>query len=94
MAAGLDQNVTRGLLEFASEQHTVEIGGVRVGGSPGARATVLIGSTFYHGHTVLVDEDRGVLDRDEAARRIRTPSCSLLSRLRTSRSNWTLWTDS
>ena len=60
-----------GLLEFAAAQSTFQIGGIRVGGLPGARPTVLIGSAFYHGHKILIDEDRGEFDVDEAAKRIR-----------------------
>ncbi|OHB78478.1 MAG: hypothetical protein A2W31_05565, partial [Planctomycetes bacterium RBG_16_64_10] len=62
----------RGLLQFDVEQKTFQIGGVRVGGQPGVRPTVLIGSMFYHGHKVLIDEDRGEFDRDQAAARIRS----------------------
>jgi tetrahydromethanopterin S-methyltransferase subunit H len=61
----------RGLLEFAAEQSTFSIGGIRVGGVPGARPTVLIGSAFYHGHNVLIDEDRGEFNAEEAEKRIR-----------------------
>lgn len=60
-----------GLLEFQAEQQSFEIAGVRVGGQPGTRATVLIGSIFYHGHKVLIDEDRGEFQRDEAEKLIR-----------------------
>lgn len=61
----------RGLLEFQAEQKTFAIGGVNVGGQPGVCPTVLIGSMFYHGHDVLIDEDRGEFQRDEAEKRIR-----------------------
>ncbi|MCA9229501.1 MAG: tetrahydromethanopterin S-methyltransferase subunit H [Planctomycetales bacterium] len=60
-----------GLLEFAARQQSFEIGGVCVGGVPGARPTVLIGSCFYHGHSICVDEARGEFDRQEAEKRIR-----------------------
>jgi hypothetical protein len=33
--------------------------------------TVLIGSIFYRGHKIFVDEDRDEFDRDEAEKRIR-----------------------
>ncbi len=64
------KETTRGLLEFGAEQQTFEIGGVRVGGRPGAVPTVLIGSIFYHGHDVHTDEDRGEFDADEAQKRV------------------------
>lgn len=61
----------KGLLEFQAEQQRFDIGGVKVGGRPGARPTVLVGSIFYHGHKILVDENRGEFVRDEAEKRIR-----------------------
>jgi tetrahydromethanopterin S-methyltransferase subunit H len=64
------KKTARGLLEFSTEQQTFEIGGVRVGGRPGAVPTVLIGSIFYHGHDVHTDEDRGEFDADEVHKRV------------------------
>jgi tetrahydromethanopterin S-methyltransferase subunit H len=64
------KKTARGLLEFSTEQQTFEIGGVRVGGRPGAVPTVLIGSIFYHGHDVYTDEDRGEFDADEVHKRV------------------------
>lgn len=60
-----------GLLEFEAEQKTFEIAGVRVGGQPGLLPTVLIGSIFYHGHNIFVDEDGDEFDHGEAEKRIR-----------------------
>lgn len=71
MATSLDEATTGGLLEFQTEQSIFEVGGVRVGGYPGANPTVLIGSVFYHGHKVIVDEDSGEFDTEEAEKRIR-----------------------
>ncbi len=59
------------LLDFAAEQRTFDVGGVKVGGQPGNRPTVLIGSIFYHGHGIESDEDRGVFDSDAATKLIR-----------------------
>jgi tetrahydromethanopterin S-methyltransferase subunit H len=59
------------LLEFDVEQKRFEIGGVPVGGQPGVRSTVLIGSIFHHGHKVTTDEAKGEFRRDEAERLIR-----------------------
>ncbi len=74
MSTSLPKNppskTTLGLLEFSAEQHTFEIGGVNVGGRPGAVPTVLIGSIFYHGHDVHTNEDRGEFDADETLKRI------------------------
>ncbi|MDP6717546.1 MAG: tetrahydromethanopterin S-methyltransferase subunit H [Pirellulaceae bacterium] len=70
MASETNETAARGLLEFSAEQQTFEIGGVRVGGQPGVLPTVLIGSIFYRGHKLFVDEDRDEFDRDEAEKRI------------------------
>ncbi|MCP4784656.1 MAG: tetrahydromethanopterin S-methyltransferase subunit H [Fuerstiella sp.] len=71
MATSLESNTECGLLEFSTEQSIFEVGGVRIGGHPGANPTVLIGSAFYHGHKVNVDEDTGEFDAEEAEKRIR-----------------------
>ena len=52
--------------EYGVEQKVFEIGGVRVGGIPGERPVVLIGSIFYHGHRIVRDERRGEFDREAA----------------------------
>jgi len=70
MASDITSSTTPGLMDFAAEQQTFEIGNIKIGGQPGARPTVLIGSAFYHGHNIIIDEDRGEFDRDEAAKRI------------------------
>jgi tetrahydromethanopterin S-methyltransferase subunit H len=61
----------RGLLEYAREQQTFEIGNVKIGGKPGAQPTVLIGTVFYHKHDVVTNAERGELNVAEAERRIR-----------------------
>ena len=71
MSSSAELSASRGLLEFRADQKTFEIGGVRVGGMPGVQPAVLIGSVFYHGHKVVLDEDRGVLNESEAERVIR-----------------------
>ena len=72
MAVSESTESTLGLLEFAAEQHTFSIGGTQVGGVPGARPTVLVGSAFYHGHNILIDEEQGICDAEEAEKRIRS----------------------
>ena len=71
MASGPSPQAARGLLEFNVPQKTFEIGNVRVGGQPGVRPTVLVGSMFYHGHNVILDEDRGEFNREAAEKAIR-----------------------
>jgi tetrahydromethanopterin S-methyltransferase subunit H len=63
---------TTRLLEFKVPQEAWRIGNVTVGGQPGVRPTVLIGTIFYHGHDVLLDEDRGKFDAAKATDLIRT----------------------
>lgn len=72
MALGSEQETSKGLLEFEADQKRFEIGNVAVGGQPGVTPTVLIGSIFYHGHKIIVDEDKGEFRRDDAERLIRT----------------------
>jgi len=52
--------------EYGVEQKVFEIGGVRVGGIPGERPVVLIGSIFYHGHKIVKDERKGEFDKEAA----------------------------
>jgi len=51
---------------FESEQKVFEIGGVKIGGMPGERPTVLIGSIFYGKHRIVEDERKGVFNRSMA----------------------------
>jgi tetrahydromethanopterin S-methyltransferase subunit H len=71
MTTTIEEVATSGLLEFRNEQSIFGVGDVRVGGYPGANPTVLIGSVFYHGHQVNVDEETGEFDAEEAEKRIR-----------------------
>jgi tetrahydromethanopterin S-methyltransferase subunit H len=60
-----------GLLEYRTPQQVFDLGSTRIGGQPGAQATVLIGTAFYHKHDVVRDADRGELDEAAAEQRIR-----------------------
>ena len=51
---------------FKAEQKTFEIGGVNIGGVPGQRPVVLVGTLFYHRHKVVKDENAGTFDKDAA----------------------------
>jgi len=55
------------MFRFEAEQKVFEIGGVKVGGYPGEHPTVLIGSIFYLGDKVVIDEKKGLFDREEAS---------------------------
>jgi len=63
--------MAKGFLQFAADQKTFDIGGVKVGGYPGERPTVLAGTVFYHGHKVLLDDGVGGFDPEAAERVIR-----------------------
>lgn len=52
--------------EFEKDQKTYEIGGVKIGGVPGERPTVLVGSIFYSKHDIVEDERKGIFDRKRA----------------------------
>ncbi|WP_220084827.1 tetrahydromethanopterin S-methyltransferase subunit H [Methanothermobacter tenebrarum] len=53
------------------DQKTLKVGGVEIGGEPGKKSTVLIGSIFYSGHNIVEDERRGVFDKEAAEDLIR-----------------------
>ncbi len=71
MSSDMQQNDGKGLLEFAMEQKTFDIGNIQVGGQPGVRPVVMVGTMFYHKHDVSTDADRGEFDAAEAEKRIR-----------------------
>jgi|Deesub1362A_J573_1020465.scaffolds.fasta_scaffold00009_61 tetrahydromethanopterin S-methyltransferase subunit H len=52
--------------KFEAEQKKYRIGNVEVGGVPGERPTVLVGSIFHHKHRVVRDEQKGEFDRKTA----------------------------
>jgi tetrahydromethanopterin S-methyltransferase subunit H len=54
------------LFEYAAEQKTFEIYGVKVGGDPGITPTVMIGSIFYKGHSIVQDSGEGIFNRRRA----------------------------
>jgi len=52
---------------FKREQKVCRIGGVEVGGQPGERPVVLVGSIFFAGHRIVRDPVRGLFDGERAA---------------------------
>ena len=52
--------------KFQSEQKVFDIGGVKVGGLPGTRPTVLIGTIFYQKQKIVKDATRGEFDLQKA----------------------------
>ena len=51
---------------FSAEQRVYDVAGVEVGGQPGQRPTVLVGSIFFSGHRIVSDPLKGTFDRDKA----------------------------
>ncbi len=54
------------MLRFAAEQKVYRIGNVEMGGQPGERPTVLIGSIFFGGHAIVRDRQKGLFDEAKA----------------------------
>lgn len=51
---------------FEKEQVIHNVGGVRIGGTPGEIPTVLAGTIFYTGHDIVQDANKGLFDRKAA----------------------------
>jgi len=60
------------LFRFRTPQKVVTVGNVKIGGNPGENPPLLVGTIFYHGHKIVVDEKTGDFNRDEAEKLIRT----------------------
>jgi len=58
--------------QFKTEQKVFEIGKVKVGGTPGERPTVLIGSIFYAKEKIVTDPRKGEFDKEKAEGYIKT----------------------
>ncbi|HOU24774.1 MAG TPA: tetrahydromethanopterin S-methyltransferase subunit H [Anaerolineae bacterium] len=54
------------MFKFERDQITCRIGSVELGGQPGERPTVLIGSIFFAHHKIVQDSQRGLFDRSKA----------------------------
>src|SRR4030042_3097331 len=54
------------MLELNAEQKVFEISGVKIGGKPEERPTVLIGSIFFRKHGIVEDERTGKFDHKRA----------------------------
>ena len=52
------------MLNFETEQKTVQIGNVSIGGQPGENPIVMIGTVFYAKHAALLDEKTGKIDKN------------------------------
>jgi len=54
------------MFKFSSDQRVYKIGSVAIGGHPGQRPTVMIGSIFFQKHRIVKDPRRGLFDEDKA----------------------------
>lgn len=54
------------MLAFTTEQCVYDIAGVEIGGQPGERPTVLVGSIFFEGHKIVTDPEKGTFDEHKA----------------------------
>jgi len=54
------------MFKFESEQKVAIIDQTIVGGQPGQRPTVLVGSIFFRGHKIVQDHRKGFFDKDKA----------------------------
>lgn len=54
------------MFKFTSKQKVCNIAGVEIGGQPGERPTVLIGSIFFAGHRIVHDPIKGLFDKGDA----------------------------
>lgn len=57
---------------FKAEQKVFQIGGISIGGIPGQRPVVLVGTLFYHGHKIVKDENAGTFDEAAAEALVKT----------------------
>jgi len=51
---------------FEKEQYIYNIGGAKIGGTPGERATALAGTIFYDGHKLVENHSEGIFDKKTA----------------------------
>ncbi len=58
------------MITFSKEQHVYRIGDVEIGGQPGQRPTVLIGSIFFGKHKIVHDPATGLFDQNRAKAQI------------------------
>ncbi|MCX6651507.1 MAG: hypothetical protein NT131_07630 [Methanomassiliicoccales archaeon] len=58
------------MFKFQTVQKEICIGGVSVGGQPGKRRTMMVGSLFYPRHTVVLDPRKGSLDKAKLNERL------------------------
>jgi tetrahydromethanopterin S-methyltransferase subunit H len=68
----LESEISAELWNLKAEQKIFQIGGVSIGGVPGQRPVVLVGTLFYHGHKLVKDENAGTFDEVAAEKLLKT----------------------
>jgi len=59
------------MFHFKIPQKVININGIKIGGNPGENPPVLIGTIFYHGHRIVVNERKGEFNKEEAEKLIK-----------------------
>lgn len=59
------------MFDYQVNQKTYEISGIKIGGIPGLSPTVMVGSMFYNGHTVVESAANGIFNKTEAESQLR-----------------------
>lgn len=54
------------MFKFESPQQVFRIGDVEIGGHPGQRPTVMVGSIFFQKHRIVSDPRKGIFDAEKA----------------------------
>lgn len=54
------------MFKFDKEQAVFDFNGTMLGGQPGEYPTVLGASIFYNKHEIVLDDEKGVIDKDKA----------------------------
>lgn len=54
------------MFNLRAEQKVFEVGGVKLGGTPGRNPTVLVGTIFHRKHRIVRDQEKGLFDRKGA----------------------------
>lgn len=58
------------MFRFQKDQEGFRIGGAEFGGQPGRRRTVMAGSVFYPGHSIVTDRLKGTIDQERYRQRM------------------------
>jgi tetrahydromethanopterin S-methyltransferase subunit H len=54
------------MFKFDKEQAVFDFNGTKIGGQPGEYPTVLGASIFYNKHEIVLDDEKGIIDKEKA----------------------------